>query len=362
MVVMHNGITATARENLSVTRAFLQRMPKVDLHRHLEGSLRLRTLAEIATEHGLDLPARSIEELRPYVQVTDQQEQDFHRFLAKFRLLRRFYRSREALQRIAREAVADAAADNIRYLELRFNPVALSRAQNFSLADVTDWVSEAITRAQTDYDTTVRLILQIGRDENLRVAEEIIHLALAYRQRGVVGIDLAGDEVNYPPHRFAPLFRKAAEAGLGVTVHAGEAGGAENVQAAIQLLHARRIGHGVRVVENSTIARFAREHGVTLEVCPTSNFQTGVVRTFAQHPLPDLIALGLRVTINTDDPSVSDTTLTDEYMVARVAIGLELDQIRQAVFNAVEAAFLSEEERQRLLPRFQEWSGEWPGE
>jgi len=187
------------------------------------------------------------------------------------------------------------------------------------------------------------------------VAEEIIRLALAYRQRGVVGIDLAGDEVNYPPHRFAPLFHQAAEDGLGITVHAGEAGGAENVQAAIQLLHARRIGHGVRVVENSTIARFAREHGVTLEVCPTSNFQTGVVRTFAQHPLPDLIALGLRVTINTDDPSVSDTTLTDEYMVARVAIGLELDQIRQAVFNAVEAAFLPEEERQRLLPRFQEW-------
>lgn len=360
MEVVDSLITETVWENISDVRNFLQRMPKVDLHRHLEGSLRLRTLAEIAIEHGIDLPARSIDELRPYVQVTDRQEQDFHRFLAKFQLLRRFYRSREALERIAYEAVADAADDNIRYLELRFNPVALSRAQNFSLADVTGWVTEAIARAQMEYDTTVRLILQIGRDESLRVADEIIHLALAYRRQGVVGIDLAGDEVNYPPHRFAALFRRAAEEGLGITVHAGEAGGAENVQAAIQLLHARRIGHGVRVVENSTITRFARERGITFEVCPTSNFQTGVVRTFAQHPLPDMIALGLRVTINTDDPSVSDTTLTDEHMVARVAIGLEMAHLRQAVFNAIEAAFLPEEERRQLAQHFQAWISEWP--
>ncbi|HIQ02502.1 MAG TPA: adenosine deaminase [Anaerolineales bacterium] len=357
---MHHPSDATTQakwENLATLQALLRKMPKIDLHRHLEGSLRLQTLAEIATEHGIDLPAYSIEQLRPYVQVTDE-EPDFHRFLAKFRLLRRFYRSPEAVERIAYEAVADAAADNIRYLELRFNPVALSRSQHFSLANVTEWVSRAIARAQQDHDITVRLILQIGREESLRVAEEIIDLALAHRDKGVAGIDLAGDEVNYPPHRFAPLFYRAWREGLGITTHAGEAGGAENVRDAIRLLHASRIGHGVRAVENSDVVRFVQERGVVLEVCPTSNLQTGVVRTLGQHPLPDLIALGLKVTINTDDPSVSDTTLTDEYLVATAAIGLSLEQIREAILTAADAAFLPEEERQQLREQFQEWFAE----
>jgi len=343
-----------------ISRALFRQLPKVDLHRHLEGSLRLDTLAEIAREHGIDLPAYSIEELRPYVQVTEG-AYNFHQFLAKFQLLRRFYRTREAVERVAYEAVADAAADNIRYLELRFNPVALARNQRFPLDDVTGWVCAAVNKAQAEHHICVRLILQIGRDESLDTATEIAELALAYRQQGVVGVDLAGDEFNYPPHRFAPLFTRIAQEGLGVTVHAGEVGSAENVRAAIRLLHARRIGHGVRVVENSEVVRFVREQGVTLEVCPTSNLQTGVVRTFSQHPLPDLFALGLRVTINTDDPSVSDTTLTDEYLVATKAIGLELRHIRQAVFNAVEAAFLPDQERYRLLEEFAVWGeiGDW---
>ncbi len=355
-----NQSDETIWDSLAETRGFFERMPKIDLHRHLEGSLRLQTLADIAIEHGIDLPGYSIEELRPYVQM-EKGEQSFHRFLAKFKLLRRFYRSREALERVAQEAVADAAADNIRYLELRFNPVALSRAQNFPLGDVTTWVCEAIANAQRDLDITVRLILQIGRDESLQTAEAIVELALANRNKGIVGIDLAGDEVNYPPHRFAPLFYRAWQDGLGITVHAGEAGGAENVQAAIRLLHAQRIGHGVRVVENSVVAHFARENNVTLEVCPTSNLQTGVVYTLGQHPLPDLVALGLRVTINTDDPSISDTTLTDEYMVTTAAIGLEPAVIRRGVFYALEAAFVSEEERERLRAQFQPWYSEWPG-
>jgi adenosine deaminase len=337
----------------------LKRLPKIDLHRHLEGSLRLQTLAEIAVKHGIDLPAYSIEELRPYVQVADE-EPDFHRFLAKFRLLRRFYHTQEAVERIAYEAVADAAADHIRYLELRFNPIALSRAQNFPLSDVVEWVCKTIESAQQDHDIKVRLLLQIGREEKLSIAEQIVDLALAYRDQGIVGIDLAGDEVNYPPHPFAPCFERAWKAGLGVTVHAGEVGSAENVRTAIRLLHAQRIGHGVRVVENSEVVHFTRKEGVFLEVCPTSNLQTGVVRSFAQHPLADLFSLGLRPTINTDDPSISDTTLTDEYLVARLAIGLKLHQIRQAVYNAIDATFLPDEERSELKVQFREWETELP--
>ncbi len=338
----------------SELRAFLQRMPKIDLHRHLEGSLRLQTLAEIAVEHGIDLPSYRTEDLRRYVQVREE-EPDYHRFLAKFRLLRRFYRSREALERIAVEVVADAAADNVRYLELRFNPVALSRAQRFPLRDVVEWVTDAIAGAQQTHPITVRLILQIGRDETPPVAEEILELALAYRDRGIVGLDLAGDEVNYPAYRLAPIFRRARQEGLGVTIHAGEVGGAANVRDAIVLFHARRIGHGIHALENSEVVRMLREQEIALEVCPTSNLQTGAIYSFSHHPLPDMLALGLRATLNTDDPSISDTTLTDEYLVAMKAIGLGLDQIRAMVFNALDAAFLSEAERESLRGQFAAW-------
>ncbi|MBN1178826.1 MAG: adenosine deaminase [Anaerolineae bacterium] len=339
--------------------SLLRKLPKIDLHRHLEGSLRLTTLAEIAQEHGIDLPAQGTEELRPYVQVTNQ-DTSFHQFLAKFQLLRRFYRSQQAVERIAYEAVADAADDNIRYLELRFNPVALSRNQNFSLDEVTRWVCHSIERAQEDYDTMVRLILQIGRDESLKIAEEIAELAVAYQSLGVVGIDLAGDEVNYPPQRFAPVFQRASREGLGITVHAGEAGGADNVHAAVQLLNATRIGHGVRVVENSEVVRFVRERGVVLEVCPTSNLLTGVVRSLTHHPLPDLFSLGIKVTINTDDPSVCDTTLSDEYMVAINVSNLNLDHIQLALFNAIDAAFLTDAEKHTLRRKFTTWQDEEP--
>lgn len=335
-------------------RTLLHRMPKIDLHRHLEGSLRLQTLAEIAVAHGIDLPAYSIETLRRYVQAQER-EQDYYRFLAKFRLLRRFYRSQEAVKRVVSEAIADAAADNVRYLELRFNPSALAHAQGFALQDVVEWVSHAAACAQQASAVTARLILQIGRDEMPRAAEEILDLALAYRLRGVVGVDLAGDEVNYPAYRLAHLFRRARQEGLGVTIHAGEVGGALNVRDAILLFHAQRIGHGIHALENSEVVGLVRERGITLEVCPTSNLQTGAVRSLSHHPLPDLFALGLRVTLNTDDPSISDTTLTDEYLIAMTVIGMEREQMRRLVFNALDVAFLPEKERQRLRAELAVW-------
>jgi len=332
-------------------RARLHALPKVDLHRHLEGSLRLQTLVEIAQEHGIDLPSYDIEHLRSFVTVKNEKP-DFHLFLEKFRFLRRFYPTRAAVERVAYEAVADAAEDNVEYLELRFNPVAQSREQGFSLDQVTVWVCGAVARAQRDYGVRANLILQIGRDESLETASQIADIAVARRNDGIVGLDLAGDEVGYPARRFAEVFQRVRREGLGVTVHAGEAGGAENVREAIELLGARRIGHGVRSIENSDVVQLVRSREVTLEVCPTSNLQTSVVRRFWQHPLPDLMALNLRVTINTDDPSVSDTTLTDEYMTAMLAMGVTLGQIKHAILTGVAGSFQPPEERERLAEWF----------
>jgi adenosine deaminase len=338
-------------EVLASLRAQLHGLPKVDLHRHLEGSLRLQTLAEIAREHGIDLPSYDIEYLRPFAMVADE-EPDFHRFLEKFRFLRRFYPTQAAVERVAYEAVADAAADNIKYLELRFNPVALSRQQGFSLDQATAWVCDAAARAQRDFGVCTNLIVQIGRDEDLNTAFQIADVALAHRDDNVVGLDLAGDELRYPAHRFAEVFQRARREGLSVTVHAGEAGVSENVREAIELLGAQRIGHGVRSIENSEIVQLIRGRGVTLEVCPTSNLQTGVERRIWQHPLPDLLALNLRVTLNTDDPSISDTTLTDEYLTVMLAMGVTLEQIKHTIMTAVHSSFQPPDERTRLAEWF----------
>jgi adenosine deaminase len=331
----------------------LQTLPKIDLHRHLEGSLRLETLAEIAHQHGIELPEWDLEELRPYVQIVDDPP-DFHTFLAKFTLLRHFYSSREAVERITYEAVADAAADHIKYLELRFNPAALAHTQGFSYAEVTDWVCSSVKRAKNDHEIKVRLIVQIGRDEKVETAWQLAEVAIAYKEQGIVGLDLAGDEINYPAAPFAPVFQHARKAGLHITIHAGEAGRAWNVREAIELFEAERIGHGVKSAEDLSVIDLLKQRGVALEMCPTSNIQTGVVRFLGQHPLRPFHQIGLKVTINTDDPSISNTTLTYEHFTAITGIGMRLQDVRQTILNSAEAAFLPPEERAELVEWFQQ--------
>ena len=339
-------------------RRLLHALPKVDLHRHLEGSLRLETLAEIAQEHGIDLPSYNIEQLRPYVQFTDE-EPGFQRFLEKFKLLRRFYTTREAVKRVAYEAVVDAATDNVKYLELRFSPSALAHAQSFPLHEVTEWVIEAVDQAQAATGVLARLLCAVVRHDTYALARQVIEVAIAYRDRGIVGVDLTGDEIHYPAAPFAPLFKRAADHGLGITIHAGEAGSAVNVREAVEVIHAQRIGHGIRSIEDSSVVQLLRQHGVTLEVCPTSNLQTGVVDNFGLHPLRDLYVLGVKVTVNTDDPSVSDTSLTDEFMVAMMGLGVTLRDLRTCTRNAIQAAFLPLETRRQLekliLTEFDAW-------
>jgi len=327
-------------------------LPKIDLHRHLEGSLRLATLAEVAREHNVDLPSYDIEQLRPYVQITND-EPDFHGFLAKFTLLRRFYSTRQAVARVAYEAVADAVADNVRYLELRFCPATLAEAQGFTLSDVTDWVCQAIQQACQDFPITVKLILCLVRERDLPIAETIVDLAIAGRERGIVGVDLAGDEVRYPAAPFQKAFLRAAEAGLGITIHAGEVTHASSVRMAIEELGAQRIGHGVRIASDPEVIELIRSRGVALEMCPTSNIQTAAVRNLMAHPLGRLHRHGVMVTINTDDPSVSNTTLTDEYLVAIRGIGLTLSELKETIMNAARAAFLPPNEKESLVSWFE---------
>jgi adenosine deaminase len=275
--------------------------------------------------------------------------------LRKFEVLRYFYRSPETIYRLAYEAVADAAADNVKYLELRFSPQALSRVRGFALGDVTDWVMTAVQQASHDYDIDVGLIITLVRHDPVQQAREVAEVAFARSGKGIVGLDLAGNEVKFPSTPFIPLFKEAKEVGMGVTVHAGEWASAYGVREAIEELYADRIGHGIRIIENSGVLRLVRERGISFEVCLTSNLQTGVVHSLAHHPLADMLDLGINVTLNTDDPSVSDVTLTDEYQVALDVLRISYPLLRQMVLNAAQAAFLPAAARFALAAKFEQW-------
>ncbi len=335
-------------------------LPKIDLHRHLEGSLRLTTLTELARIHDIKLPSYDVEGLRPHVQVTDDPP-GFESFIDKFRLLRKFYGSKDIVQRIVWEAVSDAAQDNVVYLELRFNPLALARAGSFGFAEVVDWVVEATAKAEVETGLRTCLILQVPRQEPLAVAQEIVDVAIANFGPWVRGVDLAGDEVNYPPALFIEPFQRAFDAGLHITVHAGEALGAESVREAVLYLHPQRIGHGVRCIENSHVVRMLYDQGIALEVCPTSNLHTRVVTALPQHPLGDLLKLRLRVTLNTDDPGISDITLSNEVWVAVRQMGMTQSMVYRMLRNAVDSAFIPSEERPALRAKCLGALSDYPG-
>lgn len=323
-------------------------LPKVELHRHLEGSLRLSTMLDIARKHGVTVPV-SMMNLSGLVQVQDEDPLTFSNFLEKFKTLRLFYRSPDVIHRVTREAVEDAAKDHVRYLELRFTPVALSRAEGFPLHDVMDWVITSAGEAAKEFDIKVGLIASVNRHESPELAEQVAWLAVEHMKRGLLGLDLAGNEAEFKTQPFHEIFKEAQQSGLHITIHAGEWGPAANVRDAIENLGAERIGHGVRVLEDESVLALAKEREIAFEVCPTSNFQTGVVKEFEKHPLSRMLEQGLRATVNTDDPSISRITLSHEFQQVHEKLNVPIDVLKKCVLTAAEESFLPEAERAELV-------------
>jgi adenosine deaminase len=324
----------------------------VELHRHLEGSLRVSTLIDIARQHSITVPTELLQ-LNRLVQVQQEEPYNFQNFLAKFNTLRLFYRSPEVIERVTREAIEDASRDNVKYMELRFTPAALSRAERFPLADVVDWVCTSAREASKKFGVMVRLIASVNRHEASELAEQVAWLAAGRIDSGLVGLDLAGNEAQFPAEPFISIFREARQAGLKVAVHAGEWGGADNVRQAIEQFNADRIGHGVRVMEQDDTISLARTRQTCFEVCLTSNYQTGVVKDLLEHPLKKMIEAGLNVTLNTDDPSISQITLTHEYRTAVEKLGISMETVQNCIVAAAQASFLPDADKKKLVDSLQ---------
>jgi adenosine deaminase len=335
--------------------------PVVELHRHLDGNVRLDTVLDLARRHRIELPASTREELRPHVQVLDPTP-DLLGFLAKFDVLRRVMVDLDAVARIARENVEDAAAEGIDHIELRFSPAFMAEEHGLDPQAVAETVCAAVAEACGRLPVSARLICIVSRTYGPDAGWVEVEAALACRRLGVgagggaahggiVALDLAGDEAGFPGELFVEHFRRAREGGLRTIAHAGEAAGAESVRQALDGLGAERIGHGVRAVEDPALLDRLAETRIPLEVCPTSNVQTSTVAGYRAHPLGRLLAHGIAATLNTDDPSISGIDLPHEYRVAREEMGLGDDELAALQRNAFDAAFLDEGERAELLAR-----------
>jgi adenosine deaminase len=322
-------------------------LPLIDLHRHLDGSVRLETILDLSRQHGLHLPAWNPESLRPFVQVTSAQP-GVMAFIEKLGWMTGVLVDYEACRRIAYESVEDACLEGIQYVELRFSPWFMSLPHQLDPARVVKAVGEGVDQAVQATRMRVKLIGILSRSYGPQVAWQELEALLQY-QKYLVAIDLAGDEENFPANLFVEHFRQAREAGLQVTVHAGEMEGPTSIWRAIDELGATRIGHAVRAVEDTELLSYMRKNGIGIEANLTSNIQTSTVPDYVSHPLKQFLERGLLATINSDDPGVSGITLRHEYEIAAPAAGLSQEQIRQAQENALLVAYLSPAEKQDLL-------------
>ncbi|MEM7708972.1 MAG: adenosine deaminase [Pseudomonadota bacterium] len=321
-------------------------LPLVDLHRHLDGNVRLTTILELAKQHGVPLPADNAADLLPYVQI-DGKEPGLMAFLERFKYLTAILVDLEACRRIAYENVLDMQRHGIDYAELRFSPWFMAESHQLDPASVVAAVADGVTQGREETGLPCQLIGILSRTYGPEICHRELDALLANRQH-LIAVDLAGDEAGYPAPLFKDHFRKVADAGLAVTVHAGEADGAASVWSAIRDLGASRIGHGFRSLEDPKLVDFLVEHEIPLEVCITSNLHISAVADYPSHPVTQMAEAGLKVTLNSDDPSISGIDLPHEIEQAAPAAGMSEAQIRQARLNAVDAAFLSEADKAAL--------------
>ena len=325
--------------------------PLIDLHRHLDGSVRLETILNLGTKHNLPLPSKDLEGLRSHIQVTDP-EISLMAFIAKFEWLTRVMVNYDACRRIAFENVEDAYLEGIDYIELRFSPLFMSIPHKLNPSGVVAAVIDGVDEGQSNFDVKVKLIGIISRTYGVENADIELSALLDHHEK-LIGLDLAGDEEKFPADLFVNHFQKAKEVGWHITVHAGEASGAESVWTAIRELGAKRIGHGLRAIEDVELLEFLAENQIGIESNITSNVQTSSVPNYESHPIRQFLEKGILASINTDGTTISNIDLRHEYEIAAPAAGLTPKQIQQAQHNALAIAFLPSEEKEFLLAKKQ---------
>jgi adenosine deaminase len=331
-----------------LTRELIGRLPKAELHVHLDGSLRPETMIDLARAARVELPSSDPEQLRRYMLVSDAR--NLEDYLKRFDVTVSLLQTPEAIERVAWEMVEDAARDNLRYMEVRYCP-HLSTHGGMSMEAVVAAQHQGFQRGERDFGVPTRIINCSLRHYPPDRSVEIAELSVRCKPLGVVAFDLAGGEAGFPPGVHGVAFDVALAGNLGITVHAGEAYGPASVSEAIRRCHAMRIGHGTRLRENPALQDFVRDRRILIESNITSNLQTRVVGHASEHPVRGYFDAGLAVTLCTDSWLMSGVSLTDEYWLAHQSLGFTREEIDRMILNGFAAAFLPWPERQSLLAR-----------
>ncbi len=316
----------------------LQRLPKTDLHVHLDGSLRLETILDLATQQKVKLPADTPEGLRPFVQMGEDCK-SLVEYLKAFEVTLSVMQTHESLVRTAFELAEDAARENVRYLEVRYSPI-LHQQKGLTLHGIVQAVLEGLALAEKKYPIKTGVILCGMRHISPEISLKLADLTVAFKNKGVVGFDLAGAEEDFPAKKHKEAFGRVLANNINCTLHAGEAYGPESIHQAIHACGAHRIGHGVRLVEDGDLLNYVNDHRIPLECCPSSNVQTKAVKRMADHPIRLYYDLGLRVTVNTDNRMVTNTSVSQEYLVLHEQLGFTLDEIKELIIMGFKSAFL----------------------
>jgi aminodeoxyfutalosine deaminase len=322
--------------------------PKIELHVHLEGTVRAATLLEIARRNGYELPADTVEGLASLYEY-----RDFEHFIQVWILTTNALRTAEDFRQVVVDYAAEAAAHGAVYIEGIFSP-AERVARGVDWDEIFSGYCDGARKAEELHGVTVRLTPDIYRGASTDAAELVVRQCAAYRERGVVGVGLGGLEAQFPPEPYAPVFGLAKAEGLGSVPHAGEVVGPESIRGALDALQADRIRHGIRAVEDPDLVAELAERQIVLDVSPVSNVRTGAVASLAEHPLPKLVEAGVLCSISTDDPAMFDTDLTRDYDAAR-SLGAD----PRAAFEAGLAGALCDEatcERLRNIGNSFDWA------
>lgn len=330
-----------------LTYEFLKKLPKTDLHVHLDGSLRLDTLIELARDQGVELPTWDREGVFELVYAGEVCN-SLDDYLKAFETTTSVLQTEEALERAAFELAEDNWREGVRYVEVRYAPI-LHTQRGLRHADVVEAVLRGLRRGEREYGIRYGLLVcgirTMSAESSLRVAE----LAVAFKNRGVVGFDLAGSEVGNPAKDHREAFQRILDNNINCTAHAGEAFGPESIHQALHKCGAHRIGHGTRLREDGDLLNYVNDHRIPLEVCPSSNLQTKVVESLETHPVDFYVDYGLRVTINTDNRLITHTTVTDELLLCHTRLGWDFDTLKRVITAGFKSAFLPHREKADLL-------------
>jgi adenosine deaminase len=328
------------------TRELLARLPKAELHTHLDSALRPETMIDLAREAKFELPVWEPEALRRFMVVSDAAS--LEDYLARFEYTIPLLQTAGAIERVSYEMVEDAARDNLRYLEVRYCP-HLSRRRGLTMERALEAELAGLARGEREFGVVTRVINCSLRHYDPAISVEIARLSVAYRDKGVVAFDLAGGEAGRPAGAHRAAFDIAAEGRLGITVHAGEAAGAESIADALHHCHADRIGHGTRLYEDPVLRDYVRDRRHLIEINITSNVQTRAVASPAEHPVRQYFDAGLAVTLCTDGWLMAGVSLTDEYLLAHTQLGFTRKEIDRMILAGFEGAFLPWPERLALI-------------